>query len=252
MTQTQRDTFESGIGVLASNRTTDTIQENDPVQVNGVALPVNTVVEGGQGERYFFPPEVLEDAADMIEGANIVKNFHEVEGQAPADDVIGEVTSAAFSEGLGLVYEGEILDEDIAQRVAQGYLDVSPTVARALGEYDENRDARQVDAVAGFRDLAVVQNGQPGADIEIGPNPAVEALSLDALSRAMDADGGDGTQTENDTMSLEDAKETLAEEYEVDVDELDDHLDSLGDDDPDDDGGGDEPTDDRVVELIEQ
>lgn len=251
MTHAQRDTFEYGIGVLAAGNTTGEIQENDPIEVNGVALPVGTVVEGGQEERHFYTEETLRDAAELLEGQNIVKNFHEIDGQAPADDVIGQVTSASFSEGLGLVYEGEIIDEDIAQRVAQGYLDVSPTVARALGEYDEARDARQVDAVAGFRDLAVVQNGQPGADIEIGPNPAVEALSLDALSRAMDADGGEGTRPENDTMSLEDAKETLAEEYEVDVDELDDHLDSLGDD-PGDDGGGGELNDDQVVELIEQ
>lgn len=257
MTQTQRDIFEHGIGVLAAGNTTSEIQENDPIQVNGVALPANTVVEGGQGERHYFPDEVLEAAAEMLEGANIVKNFHELDGQAPADDVIGEVTAAAFSEGVGLVYEGELLDEDIAQRVAQGYLDVSPTVARSLGAYDEARDARQVDAIAGFRDLAVVQQGQPGAGIEIGSNPAVSALQRDALSRAFDGgdggDGGDGAAdggTDEDTMSLDEAKQTLAEEYEVGVDDLDAHLDSLGD--SDDDSGGSEAGDDRTVVLVDE
>jgi hypothetical protein len=155
------------------------------------------------------------------------------------------VSSAAFSEGVGLVYEGEILDEDIAQRVAQGYLDVSPTVARALGEYDENRDARRVSEVATFRDLAVVQQGQPGADIEIGPNPAVEALRRDVLANTFDEE-----TDEVDTMSLKDAKETLAEEYEVDVDELDEHLDSLSEDEADETDEDDGPDDDTVV-LVE-
>lgn len=258
MTQTQRDTFERGIGVLAAGNTTSEIQGNNPVAVTGVALPANTVVEGGQGERHYFPDEVLADAAEMLVGANIVKNFHELDGQAPADDVIGEVTDAAFSEGVGLVYEGELLDDDIAQRVAQGYLDVSPTVARSLGAYDDARDARQVDAIAGFRDLAIVQQGQPGAGIEIGENPAVAALQRDVLSRAFDGgdagdgpdggDAGDGADEDDDTdtMSLDDAKETLAEEYEVDVDDLDEHLDSLGDDD-----GGD-PSDDRTVVLVDE
>lgn len=191
-TDTQRDTFEHGIGVLAAGNTTDEVPANDPIQVNGVALPVNTVLQGGQGERHYFPASVLERAAEQLAGANIVKNFHELEGQAPADDVIGEVTDAAFSEGVGLVYEGELIDEDIAQAVLQGYLDVSPTVARSLGEYDEGRDARRVDAIAGFRDLAVVQQGQPGASIDVGANPAVAALQRDVLGRAFDADA-DGT-----------------------------------------------------------
>lgn len=366
--KTQRDTFEHGIGVLAAGNTTSEIQANDPIQVHGVALPVNTVVQGGQGDRYFFPPGVLEDAADLLEGANIVKNFHELEGQAPADDVIGEVTNAAFSEGVGLVYEGELLDEDIAQRVAQGYLDVSPTVARALGQFDEARDARAVEEVVAFRDLAVVQEGQPGAEIEVGANPAVAALQRDVLSRAFNATSdvetdvlrvsepefngydpselsdptlsgtyngdmesarnaatwidGDGEtfddlslfvlngdaelnldlldsawrlapQTDGpteddvarlrsmyegmaeaaneagalsddefdnvwqdrvvdeDTMSLDEAKQTLAEEYGVAVDDLDAHLDSLGGD-GDDDGSGADPelADDEVI-LVE-
>lgn len=193
MSQPQRDTFDSGIGVLYptdDGAAADPLQDNEPIRVNGVALPVDTPVEGGQGERHFYPPEVLESAADRLEGANIVKNFHDLEGQAPAEDVIGEVTEAAYSDGVGLVYEGEIIDQDIAERVQQGYLDVSPTVARALGEADDTLDARRVETVAGFRDLAVVQQGQPGAEINLGSNPGLAALSYDALARAFDRDDG--------------------------------------------------------------
>lgn len=363
---TTYDTFQDGIGVLASERgSIDNIQENSPITVSGVAIPENTVLEGGQGVEHFFSPEAAQEAAQVLqeqiesgETVHIVKNFHDTQGQAGADDVIGEVTGAGYSQGVGVVFEGEITDEDIARKVDLGYLDVSPSVARSLGPLDETMQARSVDTVAGFRDIATVARGQPGADVEIGPNPAVEALSrtlsfdaLDTLevsppefngydTSAWDAPTLEGTfdgdmeaarnsatwiendgenfsdlslfilngnaelninaldsawrlapQTEGpterdverlrtmyedmaeeanqagaitddefdnvwqervadtdaqqDTMSLDEAKQTLAEEYELDVDDLESHLETLTD--PEDS----EPSDDDTVLLIE-
>jgi hypothetical protein len=144
------------------------------------------------------------------------------------------------------VFEGETTDVETAQKINNGYLDVSPTVARSLGDLDDQMQARRVTDVAGFRDIAVVGRGQPGADVSVGPNPAVEALSRDALGRA-EFDVPLDTLAEEDTMSLDDAKQTIAEEYEVDVDAVDAHLDSLGEDDPDET----DETDDRTVVLIE-
>lgn len=180
MTDSERDHFESGIAVLAD--TSEDIPLQEPYTVSGVALPVNTVVEGGQNTRHYYPEEVLREAADMLEGVDIVKNFHDLEGQAPADDVIGRVTDVAYREGWGLVYEGEITDREIKEKIGHGYLEVSPSLGRALGDHNESLDAREVKEIAGFRDLAVVANGQPGADIELGGNAAVTALGMDALS----------------------------------------------------------------------
>jgi hypothetical protein len=181
----QTDHFNAGFTTLAKDAI-DQFPDDAPWTVNGVAIPVNTIVNGGQNTDHFFPPETLEGVGELLEGKPIVKNFHELDGQAPADDVIGKVTDAGFQQGVGLVFEGEVTDSDIAQKVKQGYLDVSPTPMRSLGEFDDDMGAQAVERVVDFRDIAVVANGQPGAEVSMGSNPAVEALSMDALSRGFD------------------------------------------------------------------
>jgi hypothetical protein len=200
---TTYDTFSDGIGIttLASDRgTVEGVQEDSPIAINGVALPEGTVLEGGQGVRHFYPPAMAERAADQLqqqldddEGTvHIVKNFHELEGQAPADDIIGEVTGVGYEQGVGVRFAGEITDVETAEKIQLGYLDVSPTVGRALGdEHDPQMEARPVADVAGFRDIAIVGQGQPGADVAVGPNPAIEALARAPVSVGDTAGGGD-------------------------------------------------------------
>lgn len=251
MTQTQYDTFEDGIGLttLESDRgAIDNVQEDSPIAVSGVVIPENTVLEGGLGEPHFYTPQLAERASEVLQRqiddeettVHIVKNFHDTEGQAAADDIIGEVTGAGYSKGIGTVFEGEVMDEDIAQKINLGYLDISPSVARSLGPLDETMNAREVDDVAGFRDIATVGSGQPGSDVQVGPNPAVEALS-----RAMDFDTLDdddeSTPDDPEPMSLDEAKEKLADEHDMDVSELETLLAD----------GGEDDTDDRVVRLVE-
>lgn len=222
---TQYDTFADGIGLTtleSPNGEVDSLNENTPIAVNGVAIPENTILEGGLGEPHFYSPQMAERAAEVLQSqiddpetnVHIVKNFHETEGQAEADDIIGVVTGAGYSPGIGTVFEGEVMDEKTAQKINHGYLNISPSVARSLGQFDETMQARGVEEVAGFRDIATVGNGQPGAGVQTGPNPAVEALSRAALSE----------ETETDTMSLEEAKQTIADEYGLETDEIEARL----------------------------
>lgn len=223
---TETDHFEGGLATLSKDAI-DQFPDDAPWTVNGVAIPVNTVVNGGQNVDHFFPAEVLEDAGELLEGKPIVKNFHEIEGQAPADDVIGKVTSAGFQKGVGLVFEGEVTDPDIAQKIKQGYLDVSPTPARSLGEFDDSMGAQRVERLADFRDIAIVANGQPGAEVDMGSNPAVEALAMETLSRGFNPSTDPlethktvagvrfrGTETgELDESELDKEEHTLSDHY---------------------------------------
>lgn len=199
MTETEYDVFESGIGIttLESDRgAVENLQEDSPIAINGVAIPENTVLQGGRGERHYYPPEMAQEAAEILQQqiddgdtkVHLVKNFHELEGQAPADDIIGEVTGAGYSPGVGVVFNAETADEETAQKINLGYLEVSPTVARGLGQHDETMDARAVNEVAGFRDVAVVGTGQPGSKVEVGQNPAVEVLSRAVIDPDTDRD----------------------------------------------------------------
>lgn len=357
---TEYDTFEHGIGL--TTLAADSLATETPIDISGVAIPEQTILQGGRGEEHFYTPTAAQRAADILQQqiddgdttVHLVKNFHELDGQASADDIIGEVTAARYSEGVGVVFSAELTDMDIAQKIEHGYLDVSPTVARSLGDFDETMQARAVDEVAGFRDIAVVGQGQPGAEVEIGANPAIEALSrqiqVDTLSVSepeftgydtspwdaptlegtyggdMDAarnaatwvrnggetfgdlslfvltgdgelnlngldaawrmapqtdgpddsdvdrlrrmyeemaeeandagalsdaefddvwqDRGADTDTSSDPMSLDDATETIADEYDVDADTVAEHLDALDSDE--------DETDDNVVVLIDE
>lgn len=253
MSNTETDTFEYGIGVTtleASRGSVDSIQEDSPIAINGVAIPENAVLRGGQGVEHFYPPEMAQEAASVLQEqiddpdatVHLVKNFHELDGQAPADDIIGEVTAAGYEQGVGVRFGAETTDEETAQKINNGYLDVSPTVARGLGELDEQMQARRVTEVAGFRDVAVVGRGQDGTDVAVGPNPAVEALARAVFD---DADG-ETDPDELETMSLNEAKATLADEYGVDVADVEAQLDQLADDD-----GGSGTDDERTVRLVE-
>lgn len=229
---TETDTFKDGIGIttLASDRgSVDSIQEDSPIAISGVLIPENVVLQGGQGVEHFYSPQMAQRAAEVLQRqiedgdtiVHLVKNFHELEGQAPADDIIGEVTGAGYQQGVGTVFEAETTDKDTARKIDLGYLQVSPSVARALGELDETMQARAVDEVAGFRDVAVVGTGQQGVDVEVGPNPAIEALNrnvIDPLEEETD------DPEEPETMSLDDALETIAEEYELDTEEVEERL----------------------------
>jgi len=255
---TTYDTFADGIGitVLESDRgTVDTVQENSPISIHGVAIPENTILEGGQGVPHVYTPAAAEEAAEVLAEqvddpdatVHIVKNFHDIEGQAGADDIIGEVTAASYSEGVGVLFGAEITDEATAQKIDLGYLDVSPSVARSLGDIDETLDARMVAEVAGFRDIAVVGQGQPGADVNVGSNPAIEALSRAAVGDVLgDGSDGPGDAPDDDPdppMTVDDAKETIAEEYDLDVAELEDRLETAEDPAPD--------TDENTIVLVE-
>lgn len=242
MSTTTYDSLESGIAVLADESNAVGEGADGPWQVNGVALPENAITVGQSGTPRYWPADTLADAADELIGRPIVKNFHELDGQAPADDVIGTVTDTGYADGVGIVYEGEISDEAIAKKVARGYLDVSVVPSIADESYDEQRDARRVEAIAGFRDIAVVAEGAAkGADIELGPNPAVAALSrnllaehamTDGVNDALDDetadDGGDDTEpTDDDAETADGEAADGADEPETDGDDASDEPESL-------------------------
>jgi hypothetical protein len=196
MSEPEYEQYPDGIGIstLEGTNALEDFSSEPPYKVHGVAIPENTILKGGKNVEYFFPPEKAEKAAEVMQEqidsddkrVHLVSGFHEIEGQADPDEIVGEVTSAGYEKGVGVVFEGETIEEGVAERISHGYVDVSPTVMRSLGEYDDTMGAQRVDRVLGFRDVAVVGNGQPGASIEPGGNPAVEALSLDALSRGFD------------------------------------------------------------------
>lgn len=198
------DSLQSGIARLQAG---SDLPDEAPFPVHGIAIPDGAVTMGRSGVSRVWPSEALREAAPLLEDRPIVKNFHELDGQAPADDVIGQVTRAEFRDGLGLVFEGEITDREIAEKIANGFLEVSPVTFIAEETPDGSGEQFVVDEIGGFRDIAVVAEGAGrGNEINLGESAALAALSAEALSQAFAADppadedpDGEATQSDDGT-----------------------------------------------------
>lgn len=199
MTDNTHDVFESGIAVLTDATTTTP----DGSTVSGVAIGEDDVTNGLSGQSTRWPADVLRDASDLLEGIPIVKDHPGVEkdgdaltvdAQAPIDAKVGEVTDARYQDGVGLLWKGVVADDSIAEKIEAGLAQVSPVVARSLGDPDDD-GVRDVQEVKAFRDLGVVSKGAaPSNNVEAGDGAMATALMADALSSAFDA-GDDGAGT---------------------------------------------------------
>lgn len=206
-------------GFAAHTGVEDTDPDDDTLTVHGVALGEGPAqgkladnVDEDDGPTV-YSPELLEQSADMLVGRNIVDDSdHDPEEldalEPPNESIVGEVTDAKHKPGVGLVYEGEIDRDPERSLVENGRVDVSPTVLRSVGEYDDDLGGKPAKTIAHFRDLAVVPNGgSPAASINAGPAPA-EALSAEALTQTFADDSarartGGGTKPDGEEVTAE-------------------------------------------------
>lgn len=182
MTVTDTDSLQSGIAVLQD--TPDPFAGDPPYPVSGIAMPAGITTHGGSGLEREWPAETLREAADLLVGKSIVQDFHPAtREQAPASAIIGQITDAGYSDSTGLEFRGEITDQEAAQKIDRGYLEVS--VRPAIGEErtDPRSGGRVVESIADFLDIALVDQGAAdGNSIAVGDNPSIAALSQRWLS----------------------------------------------------------------------
>jgi hypothetical protein len=172
------DRLQTGDATISADATFD----DGPFTVHGVAQAAE-VTRGVSGQRRYWPPEVLQDAAEKLVGTPIVDpdDHRELDaGQPHPEIIIGEVIDAAFdADREALVYEGEIDDPDRARQIARGRVDVSPSVALERGEDDPERDAERVAAVVDYLDLAIVADGAHAS-------ASIQSGTAEALARQFD------------------------------------------------------------------
>lgn len=171
---------------LASAATVDEAAGSDSWQIRGVAIGAGDVTTGQSGVETRWPAGVLEDTAEALAGdeAKVVKGpggeqgpHWEMDEQVPADQIVGSV-SFDFREGIGLTYEGEIVDESLAQKIDAGLVDVSPDMWRRLDEQHGDGPA-EVSEIVGIPRLTVVDQGAgPSATVEVAGGQAALAEYL--------------------------------------------------------------------------
>lgn len=214
---TTYDTLESGTATVSG----DPDFSDGPWTVHGVAQ-ASEVTQGVSGERRFWPPDTLRDAAGKLAGTPVVSpEEHDdlTPGQPDPTTIIGEVTDAAYDEQReALVYEADLDDPEFAKLAARGRIDVSPSVALRDGEPDSERDAVRVAEVLDYRDLAAVTEGaHASASINLGTAEALarqfdaDALQEPAAANAVDVDVSPPEAVVNAAQAALDAKEEFAD-----------------------------------------
>lgn len=187
--------------------------------VHGIAIGQNDETTGMSGKTTRWPGEVLQDAADKLVGVPIVKGHPgaektddglQVDSQPPLSSKVGEVTDAKYKEDVGLLWQGEIKDEEMLEKVESGLAEVSPVVGRELKPVEGEEDVFEATAVTGFRDIGLVSRGaSPSNNIQMGAAALAREFGSAAPSGEDDAgDDPSGASTsgadndgETDTMS---------------------------------------------------
>lgn len=158
-----------------------------PFVIHGVAIGDDDVTLGSSGVKKKWPAQELEKAAEGLAGQPLVKDHNN-----GIDGVIGRVTKAKYTPGVGVLYEAEISTQfkSIAGKVADGLLDVSiRAYHNPTEELDEDEDGTKIVSGIKFDNLSVVSKGaSPSNTAQIGP---ATMLSASELQAEFDYDGAD-------------------------------------------------------------
>lgn len=162
----------SGYAVLSHD------EDDDVHRLHGVALGVGDVTRGMSGLQKKWTRDALSDSAESLTGKPLVVNHvnHDV------DAVVGQVTEAGFKDGVGVIWEGELGDDDLADKIQKGWLDVSPRVIHEpLEDMEVEGDADDpihvVDNVDEFVNLSLVPQGAaPSNEVSLGDHDDLALL----------------------------------------------------------------------------
>lgn len=166
MTDAQEITVETGVAQLS-----DTGFADSPLVVSGVAMGEDEITHHEDGDK-IWPAEQLQAAVETLEGVQLTKNHNhdKVEG------VIGRVTRATYKEGVGIVFQAEVHDKEVAQKIENGLLEVSVHAIHQAGGFDE--DGRMIVENVHFKDLSVVPRGAAASNT-VKPG-SIERVALSA------------------------------------------------------------------------
>jgi len=203
---------------LAARTTVGDPTPTGSIPIRGVAVGENDITKGQSGQRTRWPADVLRTAADQLAGetAKLVRGpggetaHHSLDKQVPVEDIVGSV-AFDYEPGVGLTFEGEIVDESVARQIQAGLLEVSPDLYRRLappdsGDTDGVRDVAEILSIP--RVTLVDQGAAPSASIEMAGG-APEALA-EYLAKPPEED-----RSEEEVEQLAASTLTLADLYEI-------------------------------------
>lgn len=212
----------------------DDLEVGAPWTIHGVALGPEDVTIGSSGLKKLWPADELRRAASSLEGKPLVRDHLNT-----VDGVVGEVTKADYRENVGVVYEAELTDESLAEKIQHGLLEVSARMRHApVSDLEEEDDALVVEDIE-FLNLSLVSQGaSPSNEVDVGAATALQAAELashfDYSPREAEAELEQSTdeqsESENPTMDeeIEELRKKLNERNEQ-IEELSSAVEGLKD-----------------------
>jgi len=158
------------------------LEEGPPYTVHGVALGDDDVTVGQSGIKKLWPADELEKSADSLEGKNLV-----VDHNNDSSGVVGHVTKAGYKDGTGVIYEAELFDDDLAEKINNGLLEVSIRGRHSdVEQMEESDDGAKVVEEITFANLSIVPTGAaPSNTIEMGETEELSVAELAEFTSQM-------------------------------------------------------------------
>lgn len=193
-------TTTSYLGYGTADLAAGALDDGPPYTVHGVAIGPGDHTITKNGERIWSAdalqtaaPTLADDSTDLPGDGLAVVDHSESAG-----DVVGEVTKSDYDPDLGVVYEMELDDEDLAQQIANGRLEVSPralhTPASDLETNDDGVPVVNEGDLKRFVHLSIEQAGAaPSNFVDLGPADQLADLSADDVQTALGVDDLSGS-----------------------------------------------------------
>jgi len=138
-------------GFVSDERTEDGL-----LKVHGIALGEGDVTVGSLStERKIWKPEVLSEAGDYLEGKDIVVD-HENDS---AYEKVGEVTDSSYKEGVGIIYQGVVMSDELEPKIERGWLEVSPRILHSTQTEELKDNLKAPQEIRDISNLSVVRRG---------------------------------------------------------------------------------------------
>lgn len=226
------DTYERRAGEPTGIARCSALDDSEPpYTVHGVAIGADDVTMGKHGPK-FWPAAELRRAVSTLVGVPLTKN-HDDER---VESVVGEVVDAGYEDGVGIVYEAEVDESELATKIARGRLEVSIHAGHTNGGHTE--DGAMIAENIRFLDLSVVPRGAaPSNSVESGASAseALASLSADDVGAMLghdattagsehgDAPGADGqsprTPSDATTSTMTETNSEELDEADADAEE---------------------------------
>lgn len=185
------------------------LEDDAPWTIHGIAIGEGDVTRGQSGIRKKWPREALKPATDTLEGRSLVED-HDNSSRG----VVGEVVATEYKDGVGILYEAELYDEELAERVANGLLEVSIRGYHGdVEEMEETEEGAKLVERVRFDNLSIVPSGAaPSNSAEMGPSSELSpAECAEMMADELGYDVPEGAEEEGNPNKLDEEPERYPE-----------------------------------------